>query len=79
MANSDYLAPKSLGTATSEIKNKIQKARMAVQGLPDVDRTIEEQQAEIKDLESEAERLNGVMRSITEAARTACEEERPQP
>ena len=74
ITSSDYLAPKNLGTATSEVKNKIQKARIAVLGLPDMEKTIEEQEAEIEDLEKEAERLRGVIRGLAEAARKACED-----
>jgi hypothetical protein len=70
-ANTDYLAPKHLGTATSEVKNKIQKARVAVQGLPDMERTVNEQEVEIEGLEREADRLRGVIRGLAEAARAA--------
>lgn len=73
--NSDYLAPKHLGTATSEVKNKIQKARVAVQGLPDMKRTVQEQELEIEELEREAERLMGVITGLANAAKTACEQE----
>ena len=74
LSSPDYLAPKSLGTATSEVKNKIKKARVAVQGLPDVDRAIEEQEVEIEELEREVERLKGVIKGIAESAGEACEE-----
>lgn len=39
-------------TAANEIRLKIQKARRAVLALPDVDRTCEDQEEEIEDLEA---------------------------
>ncbi len=73
-ASSDYLAPKYLGTATSEVKNKIQKARVAVQGMPDMERTVREQDVEIEELVSEVERLRSVITGLAEAAKAACKE-----
>lgn len=43
------------------MKIKIRKARVAVQGLADVERTVEEQEVEIGELEEEVRRLRGVL------------------
>lgn len=54
------------------MKIKIQKARAAVEGLPDVERTVEEQEDEILELEREVERLKGAVRRLGEAGTAAC-------
>ena len=46
------------------MKIKIQKARVAVQGLPDGERTVEEQEVEIGELEEEVGRLRGVLGAL---------------
>ena len=46
------LALKDLPAAAVPIKQKIQRARVAVQSLPDVDRKVEQQEAEIKMLKT---------------------------
>jgi hypothetical protein len=53
----DLLTPKDLAAAAVPIKLKIQKARAAVQALPDVERTVEEQEREIRALEGRNESL----------------------
>jgi RNA polymerase II transcription mediator complex subunit 9 len=53
----DSLSPKDLSAAVAPIKLKIQKARVAVQALPDVGRTVEEQEREIRALERRNESL----------------------
>jgi len=45
------LEPQHLATEASAIKIRLQKARAAVQALPDMGRTIEEQEVEIRELE----------------------------
>lgn len=52
---------KHLPTATSSVKIRIQKARGIVEGLPDVHRTVEEQQTEIDELEDRIARLRSVI------------------
>jgi len=42
----------------------IQNARLAVAQLPDVDRTVEEQKAEIRELEGRIERQREVLREV---------------
>lgn len=52
---------KDLPTATSSVRIRIQKARAVVEALPDVDRSVEEQQAEIAELEDRVARLRAVI------------------
>lgn len=52
---------KDLPTATSSVKIRIQKARGVVEGLPDVHRSVEEQQNEIDELEDRVARLRSVI------------------
>lgn len=47
---------------------KIQKARVAIHSLPDVERDVTEQQVEIKELEDEVRRLSGVLRRLKDSA-----------
>ena len=53
------LKPQNLNTAAVPIKQKIHKARAAVQTLPDVGRSMEEQEREIRALEARCEKLRG--------------------
>lgn len=71
--STSYLSPKDLSIAASAIKIKIQKARVAVAGLPDVERTIEEQESEIREFDGEVERLRGVLKELGESGRRAAE------
>jgi DNA repair ATPase RecN len=54
----------SLGSAASEIRLKIQKARQIVAGMVDVDRTVEEQEEEIQELETRIERQRAMLRKL---------------
>jgi hypothetical protein len=67
----DSLSPKDLPAAAVPIKLKIQKARAAVQALPDVGRTVEEQQREIKALEKRNESLRKRVQELAGLARQA--------
>jgi hypothetical protein len=58
------LNPKDLETQAAEIKIHIQKAKAAVEQLPDVDRGIEEQEDEIRELERKVQSLKDVLRGI---------------
>lgn len=57
----DGLDPKSLLTGASAVKIRIQKARNAVEEMPDIERTIAEQEEEIAMLEKRIRRLRGVL------------------
>jgi hypothetical protein len=52
---------KNLPTETSSVKIRIQKARTVAEGLPDVHRTVEDQQKEIAELETHMTRLRSVI------------------
>ncbi len=62
--HADTLDPKDLPQAAVPIKLKIQKAKAAVLALPDVERTIEEQEDEVLELERRIERLRGVLGNL---------------
>lgn len=69
--SSGPLSPKDLATASSTVKIKIQKARAVIKGLPDIERSIEEQEEEIQELEEEVRRVGGVLIKMREDARKA--------
>ncbi|KAJ5094459.1 hypothetical protein N7456_010320 [Penicillium angulare] len=52
---------KDLPTQTSSVKIRIQKARTVVEGLPDIHRSVTDQQAEIAELEERVARLRSVI------------------
>ena len=51
----------------------IQNARVAVAALPDVDRTVEEQEAEMRELEERIERQREVLKEVAGTGRKAGE------
>ena len=63
--NTTLLSAKDLASEASAIKIKIQKARAAVEALPDADRTIQEQEQEIRGLE---ERIDGLKEVLNDVA-----------
>lgn len=60
-SNLPPLEAKDLFTAASAIRIRMQKARALVEGLPDVDRTTEEQDDEIEELMGRIASLRGVI------------------
>ncbi|PLB53105.1 hypothetical protein P170DRAFT_472981 [Aspergillus steynii IBT 23096] len=52
---------KNLPTEVSSIKIHVQKAQAVVEGLPDVDRSVADQEAEIEELEDRIARLKSVI------------------
>lgn len=52
---------KSLPTEVSSIKIRIQKAQAVVEGLPDIDRSVADQEAEMEELEDRIARLKSVI------------------
>jgi hypothetical protein len=58
------LTIKDIPTATDEIKHKLQKARMQVKDLPDMDRSISEQEDEIAELEGKIRRQREVLERL---------------
>ena len=65
-ADKNALQPKDLPAAVLEIKHKLQRARAAVEGLPDIERTIADQEAEIRDLEHRIRRQRDTLRGLGE-------------
>ncbi|KAJ5239587.1 Mediator complex subunit Med9 [Penicillium chermesinum] len=59
---------KDLPIVTSSVKIRIQKARAVVEGLPDVHRSVEDQQKEIAELEDRVGRLRSVIADFGERA-----------
>jgi hypothetical protein len=59
---------KDLPTETSSVRIRIQKARTVVEGLPDVERSVEEQQKEIAELEDRVARLRSVISDFGDRA-----------
>ncbi|CAE7175878.1 hypothetical protein CFE70_005406 [Pyrenophora teres f. teres 0-1] len=53
-----------VATAANDIRLKIQKARRAVTSLPGIDRTCEDQEEEIEDLEMRIARLKASLREL---------------
>ncbi|RMZ84178.1 hypothetical protein DV738_g595, partial [Chaetothyriales sp. CBS 135597] len=53
LSNEPALQPADIAAAMYPIRQKVQKAIASIKALPDVDRTLEEQEAEIRLLESQ--------------------------
>ncbi|OJD27493.1 hypothetical protein ACJ73_01106 [Blastomyces percursus] len=56
-----FLDPKLLLSEASAVKIRIQKAKAALEALPDMQRDVAEQEDEIKALEAKIERLKGII------------------
>lgn len=65
--SSQPLEPKDVAKEAARIKQMIQNARLAVAELPDMDRTIEEQEAEMRELEERIEKQRDVLRGFAGA------------
>ncbi|KAE9994048.1 hypothetical protein EG327_001781 [Venturia inaequalis] len=59
-----HLDIKNLGPAVSHVKVRMQRARVAVRAMPDIERSVEEQEEEIRELERIIERQRGVLRGL---------------
>ncbi|QKX56519.1 uncharacterized protein TRUGW13939_03624 [Talaromyces rugulosus] len=64
------LEAKNLPTAASAIKIRIQKARAVVEKLPDIDRSVTQQEDEIEELEERIARLSAVVAEFGRRAAT---------
>lgn len=60
------IATRDLPTATDPLKHKLQNARAALHTLPDITRTIPEQEAEIKLVQAKIERQRAVLQQLKE-------------
>lgn len=65
------LNPKELPTAMLEIKGRIRAALREVERLPDVDRSLEEQELEIQELEDRIKRQREMLSGLAEVAKGA--------
>lgn len=61
----DELDPKDVAHESSRIRLKMERARVMVSELPDVDRSLDEQKKEIRELEEKIEQQRGIMRAIS--------------
>jgi hypothetical protein len=68
------LAIKDIPAATDELKHKLQKARAQVKELPDIDRTLAEQEEEIRELEEKIGKQRGVLEGLKEVGLRAKKE-----
>ncbi|KAG4418497.1 hypothetical protein IFR04_008391 [Cadophora malorum] len=57
---------KDIPTATDGIKHKLQKARVLVKELPDMERSVEEQEEEMAELEEKIRKQRDVLRRLRE-------------
>ncbi|RFU80084.1 mediator complex, subunit med9 [Trichoderma arundinaceum] len=65
-SSGQQLSFKDVPGATDKLKHKLQHARAQVRTLPDMDRSIEEQRAEIKDLETRIEMQHALLEKLRE-------------
>jgi hypothetical protein len=68
-ADKDAIQPKDLTNEIAAIRQKIHRARVTIENLPDIQRTIENQELEIKDLETKIARQRGQLASIRRETR----------
>lgn len=61
----DELDPKDVAHESSRIRLKMERARIMVSELPDVDRSLDEQKKEIRELEEKIERQRNIMRAVS--------------
>ncbi|RPA95977.1 hypothetical protein L873DRAFT_1812063 [Choiromyces venosus 120613-1] len=62
----EELELKDVDHESSHIRLKMEKARAMVANLPDVDRSLEEQKKEIRDLEERIEKQRGMIKAVVE-------------
>ncbi|KIN00844.1 hypothetical protein OIDMADRAFT_93422, partial [Oidiodendron maius Zn] len=61
------LTIKDIPAATDQLKHKLQRARAQVKELPDIDRSITEQQEEIRELEERIAKQRDVLEKLRQA------------
>lgn len=64
------LEPKELPNEVVAIKSKIRKALRELEKLPDMDRSVEEQEEEIRLLQEKAAKQNKVLQKLAEVAKS---------
>jgi hypothetical protein len=68
-AELEPLNPKDLPTAALEIKGRIRNALREIGMLPDIDRSIEQQEQDIADMQEKIEKQKAVLQQLAEIAR----------
>ena len=66
-ANGGTLSLKDFPGATDGVKHKVQKARVQIRQLPDMARTTEEQEKELRELEQRVKKQKEVLAKLREA------------
>ena len=66
LASGGSLAIKDIPAATDELKHKLQKARAQVKELPDIDKTLAEQEEEMRELEEKIRKQREVLEGLKE-------------
>lgn len=73
------LSTKDIPAATDGLKHRLQKARAQVARLPDIDRGLDEQEAEIKELESKIEAQRKVLMGLRDLGlKAGAAQEKPE-
>ncbi|KAK4611907.1 hypothetical protein CLAFUW4_13009 [Fulvia fulva] len=67
------LNPKDLPTAALDIKSRVRGAQREVEKLPDIDRTVEEQDEEIRELEEKIAKQHAMLSRLGEVAKGLAE------
>jgi small-conductance mechanosensitive channel len=65
------LTIKDIPAATDQLKHKLQRARAQVLALPDIDRTIADQELEIRELEARIASQRAVLESLARAGKAS--------
>ncbi len=73
------LEPQQLPLEATALKIKLQRARAAVETLPDMDRTIEQQQREIDEMGENIRQQRQVLEMLASKARAASRSQHGQP
>ncbi|KAI9881960.1 MAG: hypothetical protein M1823_006327 [Watsoniomyces obsoletus] len=73
------LEPQQLPLEATALKSKLQKARAAVEKLPDMDRTIEQQQREMDEMEEMIRQQRQMLELLASKARAASQSQRNEP
>ena len=68
------LSIKDIPAATDDLKHRLQKARAQVKELPDIDRTLADQEEEISELQEKIRKQKEVLRGLREVGLAAKKE-----
>lgn len=69
--------PKQLVVSASAVKVRIQKARNALENLPDMSRTVEQQEEEMRALEEKIRKLKGIFGDFAQRSANVLDAEKP--